>query len=50
MVTSKTSKLMQVVIYMRMLDWIAGDLLPPMDICEEEGECMFISHWQSRMQ
>ena len=37
MVKSKTSKLMQVVIYMRMLDWIAGDLLPPIDICEEEG-------------
>ena len=28
---------MRGVIYMRMLDWIAGEHLPPIDIREEEG-------------
>lgn len=37
MVQSKTAKVMRIVIYMRMLDWIAGDLLPPINVREEEG-------------
>lgn len=35
--THQTSKLMRITIYMRMLDWIEGDELPQIDICEEEG-------------